>query len=100
VAKLDKRIRPAFTAALTQRIADGTLPPSVAVHDLKGKLHLRLSRYEVPPPPLPAQQVLAGRLLDLLRPARRLTGYPLPQAERVKQAGHDPGEKVVKTALA
>lgn len=91
--KINKTLKVAFVDATTK----GLVPESVVVHAVKGKPHLRLAKYTLPPPP---EQALVEELLKLLRQARERGDYPLPLAELLLRAGHQAGTKVVKAALA
>jgi hypothetical protein len=64
--QVEKDIRTGFQASLEERLASGTLPPGVGVHEVKGKRLLYLERFPPPPPPLPKKSpaaALAERLL-------------------------------------
>jgi hypothetical protein len=96
VGKVDKAIRPRFEAALQRHIENNTLPASVAVDEVKGKPHLRLSRYLLP---REAAEVLAEKLLAGLRSARDAGTYPLPLSELVTTVEAGAADKLVKLAL-
>jgi hypothetical protein len=95
--KLDKSIRTAFETAVIERIAQGTIPPSVKAHEFKGKPHLRLTKHELP---RPAEEVLSGKLVEMLRASRSSGNYPVLFTQLLEKTGHQPGEKVVKSAIA
>jgi hypothetical protein len=95
---LDKSLRIPFEQAVARMVETGTLPATVAAHDVKGKLHLRRADYPLPPPP---DEALANRLLAALQAARAAgTAYPPSLAHLIQQVDATAPERLVKAALA
>jgi hypothetical protein len=93
VGRVASPLREAFRAALEKQVEEGTLPPAVASGTVKGKPHLRLSKY---PPPRPLAEVLAERWLGDLRAQRDRGTYPVVLTELLQ--GADP--RVTRTVPA
>jgi hypothetical protein len=96
--KLDKALRPTFSAALERRLAAGDWPETVGVVTLRKKPHLYLKRIPLPPPP-PATH-LAMKLLDALQAAKRRDEYPTTLTRLVQAADQAAPPDLVRKALA
>jgi hypothetical protein len=97
--QVDAALRPAFAAALDQRIAEGRLPSSVGARDIKGKAHLYLQ--EFPPPPqkkAPAEELSEGLLLALMDRQARAEGYPPTLAELAAAVAPEAKPSAIKQA--
>ncbi len=95
---LDRPLRKPFEQAVARLAGSGEVPAGVAVHEVKGKLHLRRADLPLPPPP---EERLAGKLLSALRAARAAgTDYPLSLAQLIERADPAAPERLVKQALA
>jgi hypothetical protein len=73
VAKVEKRLQPAFTAVLTQQIADNALPSLAGIRVVRDKPHLYLKAF---PPPLTPDQALAEMLVQTLQGEKQAGAYP------------------------
>lgn len=98
--KVDKALKESFAPAVVKHLADGTLPESLASTEIKKVLHLRLAKFEPPPPPLPPETILAEQLLSRLRQSRETGVYPVALATLIGGIEPTPPAKVIKTALA
>jgi hypothetical protein len=83
-SQVEKTLRPAFAAAIGERLTSGTLPDAVGRHEVKGKVLLYLKGFPPPPPPPPkksAQVVLAENLLAELTARYERGEMAVPLAE-------------------
>ncbi len=96
VAKVDKRLQPAFAAVLEKQVADNTLPPLAGVLLTKGVPRLYLKAF--PPPPKP-DEALAERLVQVLQTEKERGNYPLKLRELTACAEAD-NTPELKKALA
>jgi hypothetical protein len=97
VKKVDTPLRDPLKAALTRRLAEGTLPETMAVVTVKGKPHLYLKRM---PPPKPPTLALADKLVQTLRDLRDRNGsYPLPLAQLIDRVAPGVEPNLLKKAL-
>ncbi len=94
--KLHKALRAPFTVAVETLVRENKLPASVAVAEVGGKPHLRLSKHELPRPPA---EVLANKLLAALRRGHGQDDYPTLLDALLRHAGSEDA-KVIKGALA
>jgi hypothetical protein len=67
VGRVDKALRPAFAAAVEERLTSGTLPDAVGRHEVKGKLLLYLKHFPPPPPPAPKKSPAVALAEHLLK---------------------------------
>ncbi len=96
IGKVGKSLKPAFTAALQRRFADGSLPPSVGVVTVRGKPQLYLR--SLPPPAVELSQKLISALESLRSQGEN--AYPLSLKELIAQADPAAGPVLVKEATA
>src|SRR5262249_21651502 len=66
VGRIGKALQPASQTALEKRLAENTLPGSIAAHDVKGERHLYLKQFPPPPPKKHPVREQAERLLAAL----------------------------------
>ncbi len=96
-AKIDARLREAFTAAAERRIAANDLPPTVAAVRVKDVPHLCLQIYL---PRLAPEVELAGKLLRALQDHRGRGDYPVPLDRLLHDADPQASPELVGKALA
>lgn len=95
--KLDAAVRPAFEETVTKHVTEGTLPATLAHHDVKGQPHLRRGDYPLPPPP---EEALAERLFAAMGDARNDGIYPTSVNGLLGRIGAQPAEKLLRSAMA
>jgi hypothetical protein len=99
--QVDAALRPAFTAALERRIAEGRLPPSTGIRDVKGKPHLYLQAFPAPPPKKHPAEELSERIVASLEEfRRRADAYPPSLAELAADAAPQAKATAIKQATA
>jgi nucleotide-binding universal stress UspA family protein len=91
------KLKAPFAAAVARRLADGDVPPGVAVVTVKKKKLFHLVRYPLPRPP---EIVLAEGLLRVLRERRAAGDYPVTFSRLVELAQPGADAALVKKALA
>lgn len=104
LGKVDKALRPEFKAALNWQIAENTLPPSVGMVKIRGKVQLYLRRFPPPPPPPPKKnpaEELSEKLVQVLSEQRERGPdvYPAELHPLVEQTGLAPAARVLTQAL-
>ncbi len=98
-SQVDKALRPAFIAAVQEKLAWGTLPDTIGQQEAKGKVFLYLKRFPPPPPPQPKKSsavALAEQLLAELNVRHHRGESAAPLAELV---GPDVKPALLKKAL-
>ncbi len=96
---VDKTLRPAFVAAIEERLTSGTLPDTVGRHEVKGKVSLYLKSFPPPPPPPPKKSpavLLAEQLLKELTARYERGDMVVPLADL---AGPDVKPALLKNAV-
>jgi hypothetical protein len=99
--KLNADLRERFADAVARRIADNTLPPSVATITIKSVAHLYLRRLPPPPPKQKPEAALAEKLVATLQ-AQRVHGpgsYPLTLTRLIELTEATATPKLIKQAL-
>ncbi len=99
-AQVDAKLRPAFEAALTRQVQEGTLPATVGCVVWQNKPQLYLTR--IPPPPPPPEVELADQLVRVLESQRQLgeASYPCPLNHLIQLTAPQAAPELVGQALA
>jgi len=98
VGKVEKPLRAPLAASIDARLKNNSLPSTVAVAEIKKKLHLFLKRM---PPPRPADVELTEKLLAALESRRHeANGFPWTMKGLLTYAAATADPAVLKKVLA